>query len=397
MSELKSLIQRKAESIFPELVKIRRHIHAHPELSFEEEKTMEYVSHQLDEMSIPHQTNVGGYGIVAIIEGKEPSSKVIALRGDMDALPIQEQNQVEYASQNDGVMHACGHDVHTTNLLGAVRILNELRSEFKGTIKLVFQPAEERIPGGASLMIQDGVLENPTVESMVGQHVYPEMPVGKVGFKPGMYMASSDEIYITLRGKGGHGALAHRTTDIVLVAAHLIVALQQVVSRKADPNTPTVLTIGKIIGNGATNVIPNEVKMEGTLRTFDELWRVQAKQYIKEIAEGVAQSMGAEVEVRIKHGYPFLKNDENLTMRAIQWAQEYLGEEHVEILSQRMTAEDFAYYTQQVPSCFYRLGTANRELGIQSPLHTSTFDIDEEAMKIGAGLMAWLAIKQLEE
>jgi len=393
--DIKAYIQERVEELESEFVKLRRHLHVHPELSFEEENTMNFISEQLNQMDIPHETNVGGFGVVGLIKGKNPDSKTIALRADMDALPIQEQNDTDYISQKPGVMHACGHDVHTTNLLGAARILQELKEHFEGTIKLIFQPAEEKIPGGASMMIKEGVMENPHVSTIIGQHVFPEMEVGKVGFKAGTYMASTDEIYITVKGKGGHGALPNTTVDTVLVASHIVVALQQIVSRRANPLMPSVITIGKFMGEGATNIIPNEVKLEGTLRTFDELWRLQAKQLIKDLVEGIGRSMGAEVDLRIKHGYPALENNEDLTHQAIEWAQMYLGEENVELIPLRMTAEDFAYYTQLVPACFYRLGTSNRSAGISSPLHTPTFDIDESAMKIGVGLMTWLAIKQL--
>lgn len=392
---VRQFIQQRVVEIEKDLIATRRYLHAHPELSFQEEKTMAYVSEKLTELGISHKTNVGGYGIVGIIEGKNPAVKTIALRGDMDALPIMEKNEVDYASCNPGVMHACGHDVHTTNLLGAARLLNELKEHFEGTIKLIFQPAEERLPGGASIMIKDGVLENPKVETIVGQHVLPQMEAGKVGFRSGIYMASCDEIFITVKGNGGHGAQPNLTIDTVLVASHIVVALQQIVSRRANPIIPTVLSIGKIIGSGATNVIPGEVYMEGTLRTFDEAWRADAKQHIREIVEGIAKSMGAEVELRIEHGYPYLQNNEDLTNQSIEWAKEYMGEENVEILPIRMTAEDFSYYTQIVPACFYRLGTGNISKGITSSIHTPTFDIDEAALKVGAGLMAWLAYKQL--
>lgn len=392
---IRQYFQQRVVELEASLIETRRYLHAHPELSFHEEKTMEYVAAQLDVLGIPYAKNVGGFGLVGLIEGKNPSSKVIALRGDMDALPILEKNEVEYKSCNPGVMHACGHDVHTTNLLGAARLLNEVKEHFEGTIKLIFQPAEERLPGGASIMIKEGVLENPKVETIVGQHVLPQMEVGKVGFRGGIYMASCDELFITVKSHGGHGAQPNLTIDTVLVASHIVVALQQIVSRRANPIIPTVLTIGKIIGNGATNVIPGEVYMEGTLRTFDEAWRAQAKQHIREVVEGVAKSMGAEVELRIEHGYPYLQNNEGLTTLAIDWAKEYLGEQNVEILPIRMTAEDFSYFTQVVPACFYRLGTGNVAKGITSSIHTPTFDIDESALKIGAGLMAWLAYKQL--
>lgn len=393
---MRQFFQQRVEEIYNNLVEIRRYLHTHPELSYQEEKTMQYVSGILKELGISHTTNVGGFGIVGIIEGKNPSSKTIALRGDMDALPITEKNDVPYKSCNVGVMHACGHDVHTTNLLGAAILLNEVKDQLNGTIKLIFQPAEERLPGGASIMIKDGVLENPKVETIVGQHVLPQMEVGKVGFRPGIYMASCDEIFIKVKGNGGHGAQPNLTIDTVLVASHIVVALQQIVSRNANPILPTVLSIGKIIGDGATNVIPGEVYMEGTLRTFDEKWRAQAKTLIRKIVEGVGEAMGAEIELIIEDGYPYLQNEDALTLQSIEWAKEYLGEENVELLPIRMTAEDFSYYTQIVPACFYRLGTGNISKGITSSIHTPTFDIDEAALKIGAGLMAWLAYQQLK-
>lgn len=393
---VRQFFQQRVEEIHEDLVDIRRYLHTHPELSYQEEKTMQYVSGKLTDLGIQHQTNIGGFGIVGIIEGKNPASKTIALRGDMDALPITEKNDVTYKSCNIGVMHACGHDVHTTNLLGAARLLNEVKDQLTGTIKLIFQPAEERLPGGASIMIKEGVLENPKVQTIVGQHVLPQMEVGRVGFRPGIYMASCDEIFIKVKGNGGHGAQPNLTVDTVLVASHIVIALQQIVSRNANPILPTVLSIGKIIGEGATNVIPGEVYMEGTLRTFDEKWRADAKSKIRKIVEGVGESMGAEIELIIEDGYPYLQNDDALTNQSIEWAKEYLGEENVEMLPIRMTAEDFSYYTQKVPACFYRLGTGNISKGITSSIHTPTFDIDENALKIGAGLMAWLAYKQLK-
>ncbi|MCO5230885.1 MAG: M20 family metallopeptidase [Chitinophagales bacterium] len=395
--DILAYIQQKINEIEDELIAIRRYLHAHPELSFHEEQTMLFISNQLTKMGIPHQTHIGGYGIVGIIEGKNPSSKTIALRGDIDALPILEQNNVAYKSINTGVMHACGHDVHTTNVLGAAKILNEIRDSFEGTIKLIFQPAEEKLPGGASLMIKDGVLKNPDVETVVGQHVLPQLEAGKIGVKAGEYMASVDEIYITVKGKGGHGAQPNLVIDPILAASQIVVALQQINSRNANPITPTVLTIGKFIGNGATNVIPSEVIMEGTLRTFDKSWRTTAHQHIQNIIDGIALATGTEINLRIEHGYPHLYNDENLTANVIEWAKRYLGEQNVEILPIRMTSEDFAYYSHLVPSCFYRLGTGNIEKGITSSIHTSTFDIDESALKVGAGLMAWIAFKQLEK
>lgn len=388
-------IREQAEKMQDQLIETRRYLHAHPELSYQEQQTMEYVARQLEKVGIPFEKNIAGYGLVGYIRGNQPDSKTIALRGDMDALPIEEKNEVPYKSCNPGVMHACGHDVHTTCLLGAANILNSLRHELNGTIKLIFQPAEERLPGGASIMIKEGVLKNPNVETITGQHVLPQMQVGKVGFRPGIYMASCDELFITVKGKGGHGAQPNMTVDPILVASHIVVALQQVVSRRANPILPSVLSIGKMIANGATNIIPEEVYMEGTFRTFDEKWREEAKNHIRQLVEGIAASMGAEVDLRIEHGYPYLKNDEQLTEQSFLWAKEYLGAENVELLPVRMTAEDFSYYTHLVPACFYRLGTGNAAKGITSGIHTPTFDIDESALPIGAGLMAYLAYRQL--
>lgn len=346
-------------------------------------------------MGITEVTTMANTGVVAIIRGKQPDTCTIALRGDMDALPIQEENDVTYKSDNAGVMHACGHDVHTSCLLGAAAILNELRDRFNGSIKLVFQPGEEKLPGGASLMIKEGVLKNPEVDSIIGQHVMPLLPAGTVGFRSGLYMASTDELYVTVKGKGGHGAMPHLNIDPVLITAHLITALQQLVSRMANPTTPTVLSFGKVMANGATNVIPNEVKLEGTFRTLNETWRAEAHIRMKKLAEELAQSMGGSCEFTIVKGYPFLQNNPAVTARAKASAIQYLGEDKVVDLDIWMAAEDFAFYSQEVPAAFYRLGTRNEARGITSSVHTPTFDIDESALEIGAGLMAWIALQEL--
>ncbi|MDB5227529.1 MAG: amidohydrolase [Bacteroidota bacterium] len=394
--ELKDKIKNAADNCFDELVSIRRHLHEYPELSYNETETAKFISGKLSEYGIEHYNNIGGHGIVGLIKGKNPSKKTIALRADMDALPIEEKNDVAYCSKNKGVMHACGHDAHTTSLLGASKILNELKENFEGTIKLIFQPAEEKLPGGASIMIKEGVLKDPDVQQIFGQHVLPQLETGKVAFRSGIAMASCDEIYITVKGKGGHGAVPHLAIDPVLIASHIVIALQQVVSRNTNPTLPCVLTIGKFIANGATNIIPDEVKLEGTFRTFDEKWRAEAKEKIISICNNIATGFGGSCDVVIDHGYPFLKNDEPLTAAAFQLAQEYLGSENVEEIPARMTAEDFSYYSQIVPACFYRLGTGNKAKGITSPIHTPTFDIDENSLKVGAGLMAWLAVNELK-
>jgi len=395
MEQLLHRIKALAAQAYPEVVAIRRDLHAHPELSFEEHRTAAKVCECLDKWGITYKTGIAKTGVVALIKGRNPDKKTIALRADMDALPIQETNEVEYQSTNAGVMHACGHDVHTASVLGSAYILSHLRDEFEGTVKLLFQPSEEKLPGGASIMIAEGALENPKPIAIYGQHVYPELPAGKVGFRPGMYMASADEIFVTVKGKGGHAALPHRNIDPVLIASHLIVALQQLVSRHADPRIPTVLSFGKVTANGATNIIPDEVKLEGTFRTLDEDWRNRAHQLMVDLAENLAKSMGGSVDFDIHKGYPFLANDPSLTQRAIADAITYLGEENVVELDVRMTAEDFAWYTHHLPACFYRLGTASPDGQFTSSVHTSTFNVDEKSLETGMGLMAWLGLREL--
>ncbi|GAB4496276.1 MAG: M20 family metallopeptidase [Saprospiraceae bacterium] len=394
---MKEQIQALARQFHADTIANRRHLHAHPELSFQEVQTGKFVAAKLAELGIEHKHGIATNGVVALIKGKNPKKRVVALRGDMDALPIREANNVPYKSQNEGVMHACGHDVHTSSLLGTARILHELRGQFEGTVKCIFQPGEEKLPGGASIMIREGVLENPRPTSIFGQHVHPPLRAGMIGLKPGIYMASADEIYVTVKGRGGHGAMPHECIDPVAITAQLIVSLQQIISRYADPGIPTVLTFGKINSvGGATNVIPNEVKMEGTFRTMNEKWRAEAHKRMKKMAETIAKSMGAACEFNIVKGYPVLYNHEELTLRTKKWAVEFLGKDKVVDLPLRMTAEDFAYFSQAMPACFYRLGTGNPERGITSPIHTDTFDIDESALETGIGLMAWLAIKELE-
>lgn len=382
--------------IFEEIVGHRRHIHTYPELSFKEYETSNYICEVLGQHGIPFETGIAGTGVVALIEGRNPERKCVALRGDMDALPIQENTGLPFASKNDGVMHACGHDMHTSSLLGCAIILDRIKDSFEGTIKLIFQPGEELLPGGAKLMIEEGVLENPKVQSIIGQHVFPDLEVGKVGFKSGMYMASTDEIYIRVIGKGGHAALPHKVIDPILISSHLIIALQQVSSRKANPATPTVLSIGDIQGHGATNVIPNEVNLKGTFRTFDEEWRKKAHELIREIAKTTVEGMGGKVEIDIRVGYPFLTNDDETTAISKQAAIEFMGEENVVDLDLRMTAEDFAYFSQVAKGCFYRLGTSNSSKNIGGSLHHPELMLDEEALKFAPGLMSYIALKQLE-
>ena len=395
-------IKQLAHRYFDEVVSFRRHLHQNPELSFEEFKTSEFVCSVLDKYQINYVKGIVKTGIIAIIEGKNPSKKTILLRADLDALPIEEKNNVAYKSQNLGVMHACGHDAHTASVLGTAIILNQLKNEFEGTVKIMFQPGEEVLPGGSSLMIKEGVLQNPKVDVAIAQHVFPSMEVGKVGFREGMYMASTDELHITITGKGGHAAMAGDYNNPLVVASHIITEIEKQspfvidtegVARNTQNNIPTVIAFGKIEGKGATNVIPESVYLAGTFRTMDEDWRKEVKTKITDIINSVCAKYNTKADINIIDGYPFLTNDVETTKHCKQAAIEYLGKENVEDLPLRMTAEDFAYITQQVPSCFYRLGTGNKEKGISSGVHTSTFDIDEKALEIASGLMAWMVLK----
>jgi amidohydrolase len=387
-------IKKLAEENAHEVVDMRRHLHAHPELSYQEVETAAFIIRKLKELGL-EPVSMANTGVVAEIKGKNPTFKTIALRADIDALPIQEANAVDYKSTNSGVMHACGHDAHTSSLLGTARILNEIKERFDGTIRLIFQPGEEKNPGGASLLIKEGVLKNPVPASIIGQHVFPLLPVGKVGFRAGKYMASSDEIYIRVIGKGGHGATPELAIDPVVIASHIIIALQQIVSRNASPKKPSVLSFGKFVANGATNIIPDDVHLAGTFRTLDEGWRQEALKKIRTMAATIAESMGGKCEITLSSGYPCLENNPELTQRIRQAAEQYVGKENIVELDVTMGSEDFAYYSQVIPASFYRLGTRNEIKGITSYVHTPTFDIDEEALVIGPGLMAWMAVNEL--
>lgn len=393
--EIISLIKSKAKELSSILIEIRRHLHQNPELSMEEEMTASFIASQLEEHNIPFKKGIAGHGIVAHIQGRNPGAFTIALRADMDALPIIEENQTEYKSHKPGIMHACGHDAHMACLLGAAFILQEIKDKFEGTVRLIFQPSEEKFPGGASMMIKEGVLESPKPYQILGQHVLPTLTAGKVGFRAGPYMASTDEVYLTVKGRGGHAATPELNIDPVLIASHILISLQQIISRNAPPTLPAVLSFGRFIADGRTNIIPSEVKLEGTLRTFDEKWRAEAHIRITRMAESIAESMGGTCQVFIDKGYPFLVNDEQVTDMAYKAAKLYLGEDNVVNLDMRMTAEDFAYYAQLIPGCFYRLGVANPEKGITHNLHTPRFDIDESSLETGAGLMAWLTYNSL--
>jgi amidohydrolase len=384
-------IKALARQYAPALIEVRQHLHAHPELSYEEFETSKFIQQKLHELGIPFEVKATT-GVVGMIKGKNPDKRVIALRADIDALPIKEENNVPYKSQNDGVMHACGHDVHTSCLLGAAKILNDLKTEWEGTVKLIFQPGEERNPGGASLLIKEGVLENPRPSSIFGLHVHPGLAIGKMSFRSGKVMASADELYFTIKGKGGHAAAPHLCIDPILIASHLIVSLQQIVSRNNNPHNPTVLSITSVQGGSTTNVIPNEVKLKGTFRAMDEEWRFKAHELIRKMSTDLVHSMGGEIDLLIDVGYPSVYNNESLNETTRKKAEEFIGKSNVEETEPRMGAEDFGYYTQLIPGCFYRLGVMNKEKGIVSGVHTPTFNIDESAIEIGMGMMAWLGV-----
>ncbi len=387
--ELLTQIKLLAKNYSGEFIAVRRHIHAHPELSYQEFETSLYIQEQLRVMGIAFEQKATT-GLVAVIEGKNSGSRVIALRADLDALQIQEENEVPYCSTNEGVMHACGHDVHTSILLGAAKILVETKDLWEGTVKLLFQPGEEKNPGGASYMIRDGALQNPMPAGIIALHVHPGLDFGKLSFRKGRVMASADEIYITIKGKGGHAAAPHLTADTILIASHLIVSLQQIVSRNNNPLSPSVLSICSIQGGHTTNVIPSEVKLKGTFRAMDETWRKKAHELITKQAIGLVESMGGEINLLIDIGYPTVDNDPAFTESNWRLADSYMGKENVAETEIRMGAEDFGYYTQKIPGCFFRLGVRNESEGIIHNVHTPKFNIDERAIETGIGIMAWL-------
>lgn len=388
-------IRQKAKELQEELQRIREHIHANPELSFQEFDTAKFIAAELSKLGISFKQGVAGTGIVALIEGKNPGKKCLAIRAELDALPINELNDAAYKSTREGIMHACGHDVHTACLLGVATIMKELCSEWEGTLKLIFQPGEEMHPGGGSMMIAEEVLENPRVDAILALHVYPELPAGTAGFRTGQYMASTDEIHIIIEGKGGHAALPHQTIDPIAISAQIIVALQQVISRRSNPIIPSVLSFGKITGGTVNNVIPDRVEIAGTLRTMDEGWRAEAHTLIADIVAQTAKAFGALATVDIPKGYPSLFNNEPLTEQVRSFAIDFLGKENVHLLPLRMTADDFAFYSQKIPGCYFRLGTNTNNTVHTASVHNAHFDIDETALSTGTGVMAFAAFSYL--
>ena len=397
MENLKTYIKKLSIDLFPEVINYRRHIHQNPELSYKEFKTSEFICSVLDKYKINYKNGFVNTGIVAKITSKKnKTKKIIALRADIDALPINEINNHNFISKNKGVMHACGHDVHTSNLLGVAILLSQITDKFEGTFYLIFQPAEEKLPGGAKLMLDENIFEGKTPNAIIALHVQPSLKSGIVGFKSGKYMASTDEIYLTIKGKGGHAAMPHQINDTVLSASSIIVSLQQIVSRIVPASIPTVLSFGKVIANGATNIIPDEVTIEGTIRTMDEKWRKKIHKEIKKISNNIAAANNTSCDVNIVGGYPSLFNDEEITNKCIKLSQDYVGKQNVKELNIRMTAEDFAYFSQKYPSLMFRLGTSNNNKETQNPLHSSNFNVDENSLKLSVGLMSWLAVSLIK-
>ncbi|MCX7862771.1 MAG: M20 family metallopeptidase [Bacteroidales bacterium] len=386
--------KEKAAEIANEIINLRKWLHQHPELSFQEKNTSSFIAQILTTWNIPFKKDIGGNGIVAWVKGKD-EGKSIAIRADIDALPIQEETGLDFTSKVNGVMHACGHDVHTALLLGAIFILNQIKNDFDGCIYAIFQPAEEKIPGGAIAMLNDPFFQSLQFDAVIAQHVSPEIPCGYIGLKAGPYMASTDEVYITISGKGGHAAMPHQINDTVLAASHLIVMMQSIVSRFSNPNVPTVLSFGKFIANGSTNIIPDKVFLEGTFRTFDEEWRKNALQKLKNICSQLATSMSVEVEVNILNGYPVLKNDVNLTKLVYEISKEFLTSERIITLEARTTAEDFAYFSLKYPSLMFRLGTGGEQY-CSYPLHSSKFNVNDRVFTFAHGLLANMAYRLIK-
>jgi amidohydrolase len=385
----------RVDEIFADVRSWREHLHRFPEPSFHEKNTMLFVSEVLRKFGIPHEVNVAETGVVAWISADYHTKEdaCIGLRADLDALPIQEENDVPYKSEIDGWMHACGHDVHTSILLGAAAILQAHRNDLKKPLKLIFQPGEEMNPGGASLMMKAGVLQNPTVEKMYALHVFPEMEVGNIGLRAGLYMASSDELHVEIKGVGGHGALPEKCVNPIEMGAVWMSKAKERIERSCPQDVPHVLTFGRFEALGSTNVIPSQAQLKGTFRTMDESWRSKAHQILAEEAAAVSQQFGGTIELQVSKGYPFLKNDEHLTRQTSNLFERIFGESQIHELALRMTAEDFAFYSQEIPVCFFRLGVGNKEKGITYAVHHPRFDIDVDALKMGVMALCSIALE----
>jgi len=390
MPGIKELILEKSANLKEEVISLRRHFHRYPELSYEETGTSAYICEWLEQNNIEFKSGIAGTGIIGKITGNARGCKVIAVRAEMDALPIYERKKTEYSSLNPGKMHACGHDAHMAMLMGATKLLKGIRDQFGGTILLIFQPGEEKSPGGARLVIESGVLHDPKPDIVIAQHILPELETGKVGYKTGRYMASCDEIYITVSGKGGHAALPALTTDQIYIASNLVVRLKdRMKARQALNQIPTVLGIGKISGEGATNVIPEKVYISGTFRTFDEKWRSEGLELVRSVSSETALEFGVKIDANIVEGYPVLVNDDNLTSTAIHFSEELLGRDKIETFENRMSSDDFSFYSALAPSLYYRIGIRKKDSEMLK-LHTPDFDIDEDGMETGVANLSWL-------
>lgn len=393
---MKARIQQLAKEHFADIISFRRTIHENPELSFQEFKTTEFICNQLDQIGISYTRDFAETGVVATIKGNNPDKECIAIRADIDALPIVEQTDLPFSSKNEGKMHACGHDVHSACVFGATKILNDIRTEWEGTLKIIFQAGEELIPGGASILVNNGVLKNPEVSNILGQHVYTELPAGYVGFRPGIYMASTDEFHIEIKGTGGHAALTEYLKDPIVAMTHLLIGLRKTLQDNQPEDIPNVIGFGNVEAKGATNVIPDHVSVKGTFRTMNEEWRAKAHQLFHETSDKIAEEFGVTIDLGLNNGFPFLYNDPAFTNQSKESAKEYLGDEYVVDLPYRMTGEDFSYYCQEVPGCFYRLGVSNSFDDLSTGVHTSTFKVNESSLETGAGLMAWLVYNRLK-
>jgi amidohydrolase len=397
MAGIKEIILSRSEELLGEVINLRRHFHKYPELSYAETGTAAYICNWLETNGISFVSGIAGTGIIARIKGTAGDGRTIALRAELDALPIHEKNESCFTSVRPGVMHACGHDGHMAMLMGTALVLNDLRSHLKGNILLIFQPGEEKSPGGARLVIESGALNDPKPDMFIAQHILPELETGRVGYRPGRYMASCDEVYITVTGRGGHAALPGLTTDQIFIASTLVVRLKERMTKQQMANQiPTVLGIGKISGEGATNVIPEKVDIEGTFRTFDEKWRAEGLDLVKSVAEETAIEYGVRIDVRIAEGYPVLFNDENLTAHALTFSEELLGKEKIETFDLRMSSDDFSFYNALAPSLYYRVGIKKKNTPLRK-LHTADFDIDEDGLKTGVANLSWLVYRFLKE
>ncbi len=379
----------------PELIQHYRWFHQHPELSGEERETAQYIIAQLEKHGIAYRHSANGHGIIAEIHGtlSDKKKRTIALRADMDALPIEESEEHTCRSLNTGVMHACGHDFHITSLLGALMIIQQQRNTFSGTVKGIFQPSEERYEGGAKFMIEEGALENPKVDVIYGLHADPALETGTVGFKTAQYMASTDEIHLTIIGKGGHAAMPKDSINPIFIGADILSHLKKLAETAAQKEkNPVVLNFGKFVAGNSNNVVPEIAELSGTIRLFNEELRTKMKQEITKIVHETAHRYGGRCDLNIKDGYPVLENDPEATQNAQKIAIKLLGTENVKTLALRTTAEDFSYFLQKIPGCFFRVGTGNKDKNISANLHSPHFQIDERALEVSTAMLVALVL-----